>query len=299
MGWFQSSVACGFIRHAGDPLDTGRLTQSGSGLRVSRLQPVLLAVLAAATLVVSGCHHRNQAQLPPPQALPPPPEQPVYTPPPATSSSAEVPPPARIPITPVPPGGVTAEDLDYIATHHPILTQVGFATWYTAPYKGRKAANGQVFNDNSMTAAHRTLPLGALILVTNLTTGQSAAMRINDRGPFAEDRVLDMSMASAKATGVYRAGLARVRIDVYETPKSINTGGRWCVQIGAFHSERDAIRLKNQLLRTYEDSNVIEFPGENSYWVRIRPEGDDRQMAEYIASHLRLSEGEAYLTRLD
>ncbi|HVU46185.1 MAG TPA: septal ring lytic transglycosylase RlpA family protein [Terracidiphilus sp.] len=266
---------------------------------MSRLQPVLLAVLAAATLVVSGCHHRNQAQLPPPQALPPPPEQPVYTPPPATSSSAEVPPPARIPITPVPPGGVTAEDLDYIATHHPILTQVGFATWYTAPYKGRKAANGQVFNDNSMTAAHRTLPLGALILVTNLTTGQSAAMRINDRGPFAEDRVLDMSMASAKATGVYRAGLARVRIDVYETPKSINTGGRWCVQIGAFHSERDAIRLKNQLLRTYEDSNVIEFPGENSYWVRIRPEGDDRQMAEYIASHLRLSEGEAYLTRLD
>jgi len=256
----------------------------------------MLGGLAAALVLASGCHHRNQVQLPP-QALPPPPEQPAYTPPPSTAT--EVPPASRIPITPVPPGGVTAEDLDYIATHRPILTQVGYATWYTAPYRGRKAANGQVFSDYAMTAAHRTLPLGALILVTNLATGQSAAMRINDRGPFVEGRVLDMTIASAKATGVYRAGLAQVRIDVYETPKSINTGGRWCVQIGAFHSERDAIRLKHELLRTYADSNVIEFPGENSYWVRIRPEGDNRQMAEYIARHLRLSEGEAYLTRLD
>jgi rare lipoprotein A len=219
----------------------------------------------------------------------------VYVPP----AEAQAPPPARIPITPVPPGGVTAEDLDYIATHRPILTQVGYATWYTAPYKGRKAANGQIFSDSAMTAAHRTLPLGALIQVTNLVTGQSAAMRINDRGPFVGGRILDMTIASARATGVYRAGLARVRIDVYETPKSINTGGRWCVQIGAFHSERDAIRLKKELLRTYADSNVIEFSGEHSYWVRIRPEGDNRQIAEYIASHLRLSEGEAYLTRLD
>lgn len=260
----------------------------------------MLAGLGALMVGVSGCHHHGQAQLPP-QALPPPvqPVQPVYTPPPATGSEAQTLPPSRIPITPVPPGGVTAEDLDYIASHRPILTQVGLATWYTAPYRGRKAANGQVFNDDAMTAAHRTLPLGALVLVTNLTTGQSAAMRINDRGPFVEGRILDMTVASARATGIYRAGLAQVRIDVYETPKSINTGGRWCVQIGALHSERDAIRLKNELLRTYEASNVIEFAGENSYWVRIRPEGDDRQMAEYIARHLQLSEGTAYLTRLD
>ena len=264
----------------------GTADSSGSAFRVRRL--ATMAGLAAALLVVNGCHHHNQAQLPP-QALPPPP----------VNSTAEIPPTSRIPITPVPPGGVTAEDLDYIASHRPILTQVGYATWYTAPYRGRKAANGQIFDDNALTAAHRTLPLGALIMVTNLTTGQSAAMRINDRGPFVEGRVLDMTVASAKATGIYRAGLAQVRIDVYETPKSINTGGRWCVQIGAFHSEREAIRLKNELLRTYADSNVIEFPGENSYWVRIRPEGDDRQMAEYIARHLQLSEGEAYLTRLD
>lgn len=250
----------------------------------------LAAILAGA----SGCGHRQQVQAPPPQALPPPQ---IYTSP---EAGPEVPPPSlRIPPTQMPAGGVTAEDLDYIANHRPILTQVGYATWYRAPYKGRKAANGEVFSDSAMTAAHRTLPLGALVLVTNLATGQSAAMRIADRGPFVEDRILDMTIASARATGVYRMGLARVRIDVYETPKSINSGGRWCVQIGAFHSERDANKLKEKLQRTYAGSNVIEFPGEKSYWVRIRPEGDSRKMAVYIAQHVRPSEGGAYLTRLD
>ncbi len=186
-----------------------------------------------------------------------------------------------------------------MATHRPILTEVGLATWYTAPYKGRKAANGQVFDDRAMTAAHRTLPMGTLVVVTNLKTGQSGAMRITDRGPFVDGRLLDLTVAAAKATGVYRAGTARVRVDVYRTPKPIETGGRWCVQIGAFKSERHANDFKEQLLRKYPRSNVIEFPGENSYWVRIRPEGDDRQQAEFIARRLRPTEGEAFLTRLD
>jgi rare lipoprotein A len=71
------------------------------------------------------------------------------------------------------------------------------------------------------------------------------------------------------------------------------------VQIGAFHKERDALRLKEHLLKQYPGSNVIEFPGEKSYWVRIRPEGDDRAMAAYIAQHIQPVEGNAYLTRLD
>jgi rare lipoprotein A len=143
--------------------------------------------------------------------------------------------------------------------------------------------------------------MGSLIVVTNLTTGQWAAMRISDRGPFIEGRIVDLTMASAKATGVYRAGIVRVRVDVYQTPKPIDSGGRWCVQIGAFHSEHQAIKLKSQLLNRYPDANVIEFPGQenSSFWVRIRPQGDNRQQAELIARQLRPSEGEAFLTRLD
>jgi rare lipoprotein A len=255
------------------------------------------AAIAVGLAGMSGCHHNQTRQNLPPQALPPEqyPEQPP--PPPAVAKTA--PAPSRIPITPVPTGGVSAEDLDFVATHQPILSEVGYATWYTAPYKGRRAANGEVFDDDAMTAAHRTLPMGSLVVVTNLKTGQSGVMRITDRGPFVEDRMLDLTIASAKVTGVYRAGLVQVRMDVYQTPKPIEVGGRWCVQIGAFHDERGAMRLKAELLREYPGSNVIEFPGENSYWVRIRPQGDDRATAEYIAQHLQPVEGDAYLTRLD
>jgi rare lipoprotein A len=179
------------------------------------------------------------------------------------------------------------------------LSEEGLATWYTAPYKGRKAANGQVFSDHAMTAAQRTLPMGSLITVTNLKTGQTAAMRITDRGPFVQGTIVDLTIASAKATGIYWAGSARVRVDVYRAPKPIGTGGRWCVQIGAFTSEHRALKLKQQLIDRYPGSQVIEFPGENHYWVRIRPQGDNREQAEFIADHLHPAEGDAFLTRLD
>jgi rare lipoprotein A len=262
-------------------------------LRGVWLVPLLLV---PALLVFTGCHHKNTARVAPPQALPPRAQRAPAERPPAQGANQ---PSAKIPVTPVPPGGVSQEDREYVATHVPILSEVGLASWYTAPYKGRKAANGEVFDSNALTAAHRTLPMGSLIVVTNLKTGQSSAMRNSDRGPFVADRMIDLTPASAKAIGVYQAGLARVRLDVYQTPKPINTGGRWCVQIGAFHNESDALQLKAQLIELYPDANVIEFPGENSFWVRIRPVGDDRALAASIARQVQPVEGDAYLTRLD
>jgi rare lipoprotein A len=261
-----------------------------------------LPAFASLALLIAGCgHHRNPAQPTAQQTAPATPERPPTAQQAESAEEQSAPPPARIPVTPAPPGGVSAEDLDFVNTHRPILSETGVATWYTAPYKGRKAANGQVFSDRALTAAHRTLPMGSLITVTNLTTGQSAAMRITDRGPFVDGRILDLTIASAKATGIYSVGTAEVRLDVYRTPKPIDWGGRWCVQIGAFKSERKAEKLKNELIRKYPDSNVIEFPGQDSFWVRIRPQGDNRGQAESIARHFRPSEAEAeaYLTRLD
>jgi rare lipoprotein A len=260
----------------------------------------LTAALALGLLAASGCsHHRVVARQAPQSTAPPPHAAPPASQP--AASASEGPRPARIAPTSAPPGGVSEEDRDFVAENRPISSEEGYATWYTAPYKGRKAANGQLFSDRALTAAHRTLPMGSLITVTNLKTGQSAAMRITDRGPFVDGRILDLTIASAKATGVYSVGTAEVRLDVYQTPKPIERGGRWCVQIGAFKTERDAEKLKKQLLRRYPDSNVIEFPGQNSYWVRIRPQGDNRQQAESIARHLRPgeAEAEAFLTRLD
>jgi rare lipoprotein A len=271
-------------------MDVARSSRAWSGFWVVGLLAVVFAV---------GCgHHRNAKQQSPPQQTAPPRQAPA-PPAQATTAAPDSSRPARIPLSPAPPGGVSDEDLEFIAAHQPIFREEGLATWYTAPYKGRKAADGQVFSDSAMTAAHRTLPMGSLIVVTNLKTGQSGAMRVTDRGPFVDGRILDLSIASAKATGVYRAGLAHVRMDVYLAPKPIDFGGRWCVQIGAFHSEEQANKLKDQLLRKYPGSNVIEFSGQDSYWVRIRPEGDNREEAEVIARRLRPAEGEAFLTRLD
>jgi rare lipoprotein A len=265
---------------------------------------ILAALAGVGVVLLAGCGHHNTTSKAPSQQTAPPvyqPTQPTY---PATPTTPTTPPEpsvasGRIAITPLPPAGVSAEDLDFVLTHRPIFSEEGEATWYTAPYKGRKAANGQVFRDDALTAAHRTLPMGSLIVVTNLTTRQQSAMRISDRGPFVPDRIIDLTIASAKATGIYRVGTARVRIDVYQTPKPIDSGGRWCVQIGAFTSEHKAEKFKQELLRKYPEARVIEFPGEDSYWVRIRPEGDNREEAESIARRLRPTQGDAYLTRLD
>jgi rare lipoprotein A len=253
-----------------------------------RVQCAVSGALTVAVLLAAGCGHKQKnAKSAPSVNQTENPEQPS----PGTS--------ARIPVTEVPDGGVSEEDKEFVLAHRPIFSEEGAATWYTAPYKGRKAANGQVFRDDALTAAHRTLPMGSLVVVTNLTTRQASAMRISDRGPFVPDKTIDLTIASAKAIGVYRVGTARVRIDVYETPKPMDVGGRWCVQIGAFKSEGKAERMKAALLRAYPDANVIEFPGEKSFWVRIRPHGDDRAVAEKIMHRVRPTEGDAYLTRLD
>jgi rare lipoprotein A len=253
-----------------------------------------LVVLLIAAVGMAACGHKKQPQPAPPSATAPP----VY--PPSNPASAPAPPSTgRIAVTPVPEGGVSAEDKDFILSHRPIYSEEGSASWYTAPYKGRKSANGQVFSDEALTAAHRTLPMGSLIVVTNLRTRQASAMRISDRGPFVPDKIIDLTIASAKSIGIYRSGTDRVRVDVYQTPKPMDVGGRWCVQIGPFLSENKAIKFKERLLDEYPGSKVIEFPGERSFWVRIRPPGDDRQQAEEMAQRLQPDEGVAYLTRLD
>lgn len=258
-----------------------------------------LAGLALTLAAVAGCKHKTTYQPPPPPPLPS--EQPKPPPPPQTGESYP-PQPAQPPAErPVPETeiGVSEADLQYIETHKPVLSEVGMATWYT-DYKGHKQADGDPMDDEAMTAANRTLPLGSLVVVTNLRTGQSGAMHITDRGPFIAGRIVDLSIASAKAVGIYRDGIDRVRLDVYQTPKPIFSGGRWCVQIGPFTSERSAVKYKEMLLRNYPKSSVIEFAAErHDYWVRIRPHDDDRAWSEYLARHLHPTEGVAFLTRLD
>jgi len=153
---------------------------------------------------------------------------------------------------------------------------------------------------NAMTAAHRTLPLNSLVRVTNLRTGAATVVRITDRGPFVEGRVIDLSLAAAKAIDVWRPGTAPVQLEVMQTPASLNTGGRWCVQIGGFQEKSTADDLRERLSHRYLTAKVIDFPSPaGDWWVRVRVLGDDRLRAEEITRDTLPEEGAAFLVRLD
>lgn len=125
----------------------------------------------------------------------------------------------------------------------------GHASWYGAPFHGRRAANGEIYDMHQLTAAHRTLPFDTVVRVTNLINGLSADVRITDRGPFVENRVIDLSHAAADAIGMLRAGVERVRLEVLSGANP--TAGYFTVQVGAFHDRDKAVGLRDRLLRVY------------------------------------------------
>jgi rare lipoprotein A len=113
----------------------------------------------------------------------------------------------------------------YVPREDPNYVEYGVASWYGADFHGRKTANGEVFDANALTAAHPTLPLPCYALVTNLDNGRSVLVRVNDRGPYVNDRIIDLSYASAKQLGYVKSGRARVRVQ-YAGPAPLNGDDR-------------------------------------------------------------------------
>ena len=245
-------------------------------------------------LGLAGCHHKNTAaNYPPPPAVtqvPSKPEASTARPAPSTSSRG----------TPSASGEAKASANAQLAPQgKPVSSEIGLASWYGPPYTGAKAADGSIYNQNAMTAAHRELPMGSIVRVTNLSNNQSVYVRITDRGPFVDGRIIDLSLAAAKAVDVYRPGVAKVRVEAYAPPAGSDPAGKWCVQIGAFLDPADAVQLKNDLLRRYATAKVIEFAGPTGHWVRINPQGQDKATARRIADSIHVPDAEPYLVRLN
>jgi peptidoglycan lytic transglycosylase len=180
-----------------------------------------------------------------------------------------------------------------------LYSETGWASWYGPNYHRRKAANGEVYDMNAMTAAHRTIPLNSIVRVTNLKTSDSAVLRITDRGPFVNDRIIDLSKAAAQKLDVYRHGTALVKVEVLESPAPILTGGKWCVQIGGFKNVTDANRLKEKLTRRYHTAKVLEFTSPiGEEWLRVRVAQDDKKRAEELMEETHTDAG-VFLVRLD
>jgi rare lipoprotein A len=218
----------------------------------------------------------------------------VPPPPPITSR-----PPAADTPKPEPPAKV-ADENEFGPDAKVLLTQTGMASWYGPPYHNRRGANGEIFDMNALTAAHLTFPMNSIVRVTNLKTHHSAVVRITDRGPFVPDRVIDLSVGAAKAIDVWRPGTAPVRLELLKTPNSLDLPGRWCVQIGAIKDEKEALHLKEKLIRRYRTAQVLEFRSPvGDYWVRVRVAEDDKRRAEEVARENSAPEGNVFLVRLD
>ncbi len=242
----------------------------------------------------SACSHPKQARV---NVPPPPAEQPVASDSSLAGSAVPSQPAPTIPTKRVNPD--LAEPVIPRDTI-PVATETGLASWYGPPYNARRGSNGEIYNMNAMTAAHRTLPLGSIVRVTNLKTKHTALVRITDRGPFIPGRVIDLSLAAAHKIDIYRPGVAEVRIEVMQSPAALDSGGKWAVQIGGFPHENAASELADHLTRRYHSAKVISFASPTGdWWIRVRVLGDDHTRAQQLAGETRTSEGAVFLVRLD
>ena len=232
----------------------------------------LILVSSFALIAAAGCAHRTY-QPQPPAPVPAPPNQPVPSgPPPSVERQPAVP-------------GEYVEE--------------GIASWYGVPFNGRRTSDGEIYDMHQLTGAHRTLPFGAVVRVTNLLNGRQTEVRINDRGPFVANRIIDLSLAAAQAIGLVGTGTAPVRLEIVSGPNP--QLGFFGIQVGAFLLQDNAERLKERLETRYSPVNVVIFdsPGGRFYRVRVgrlASEAAANQLAEELRADGRLV---TFVIRLD
>lgn len=165
-------------------------------------------------------------------------------------------------------GACTGHRAPATPASQPVYYQQGMASWYGPTFHGRRTANGERYDMHELTVAHPTLPFGTRLAVTNLDNGKQVVVRVNDRGPFKKQRVVDLSYAAASALGVVGPGTARVGLSLLEgvdlpaEPAPL----RYTVQVAAFSEPERATALRTDLLPLYPET-VVEADGT---WSRVR-----------------------------
>jgi rare lipoprotein A len=178
--------------------------------------------------------------------------------------------------------------------------QTGVASWYGKDFHGRKTSNGEVYDMYGMTAAHKTLPLGTFVRVRNLENGKSVDVRVNDRGPFARGRIIDLSYSAAKRIGMVGPGTARVNVVALGAPLPKTGGkgkpqyvpidyysGNFTFQVGAFMEKTNAQRLVAKLGQRYQNAHMTPYFDGHQTFYRVR-----------VGSSPNLSEAEDYEAQL-
>ncbi|MDX8394840.1 MAG: septal ring lytic transglycosylase RlpA family protein [Mariprofundaceae bacterium] len=201
--------------------------------------------------------------------------------------------------------------------YYPLETSDGYdargvASWYGKKFHGKKTANGERYDMYTMSAAHKTLPLPTMARVTNLENGKSVIVRINDRGPFAKSRIIDLSYAAARALDYDQKGTARVRVEALaDNAKASDTktrqqpptppakyiqrnatspvatpsgSGQMYIQLGAFSSRVNALKLADLLTNDYPSTEVYTKPGATVFRVRMGPFQNVEEIESIVSS---------------
>lgn len=218
---------------------------------------LLLLSNAAMMLLLAGCAARHITSSPPPT-------QPTAAPPETIESSKSSTEVGPAPAAPAPTrgknsGGGVPEG--YI--------EEGNASWYGVPFNGRRASNGEIYDMYKLTAAHRTLPFDTMVRVTNLSNGKSTVVRITDRGPFVDNRIIDLSLAAAREIESVGPGVVPVRLEVI-TPGIDPTAGYFTVQVGAFRDQANAQRLRDRLNLSYSPIFIQQYDSPDGTFYRVR-----------------------------
>ncbi|MGQ9633276.1 MAG: septal ring lytic transglycosylase RlpA family protein [Bryobacteraceae bacterium] len=183
------------------------------------------------------------------------------------------------------------------AAVRPGTVETGIASWYGHPYHGRRTASGEIYNMEKLTAAHRTLPFGTWVEVTNLDNRKRVRVRITDRGPFVEGRIIDLSLAAAREIDMVRAGIVKVRVEVVSGPAA--DGGRFAVQVGAYLNRDNAERMRRRLQSQYRHCRLVKRDGPTVLWRVLIGQETNEEQARLLAAQLRPEFGTVFVVRLD
>src|ERR1035438_5651919 len=174
------------------------------------------------------------------------------------------------------------------AVVQPGHTEEGIASWYGHPYHGRAAANGEIYDMEKMTAAHRTLPFNTWVRVYDLDNQKTTEVRIIDRGPFVDGRIIDVSHAAARELELIGPGVARVRIEVIRTPANA-PASLFAVQVGAFHDRANAELLRARMEATYGSARLLRRAESPTLWRVLVGAEPSEEAAGALAQSIRLN----------
>jgi rare lipoprotein A len=258
----------------------------------SAFPAAFLSALCALSMISAGCGARRPIA----DKRQPPPSQPNETPAGTAESakrSTDIPEPS-----PAPPAA-PAPKHNKVAPAPSGYTEEGNASWYGEPFHGRRASNGEIYDMYKLTAAHRTLPFETMVRVTNLNNGKFTVVRVTDRGPFVENRIIDLSLAAAREIELVGPGVAPVRVEVLGNVDP--TAGFFTVQVGAFRDRGNAERLRDRLTTSYSPIFIQQYDSPDGVLYRVRVgkiSGEDT--AHQFSEKLRDREGfMPFVTRLD